>query len=349
MVEGAALDVLAAEPNVAVLARRRRGVLARIPVQRQRREREELRGAPVHAELAVHHLSAVFQQLARVRVRDKVRGEQSHVLQPRFSSHVVELRKERLGGANGIAHADAVVLLRLCPRSLVVQVVQVGLFSPIPAIRAVELGVQVIEVLRGQLGHRVPDRAYHLQRHPRAEHPRVESRVRVEALDGLEPTRTGGRRDVSVTARRCLVAARLRHRAGPARPVLDDHALLLQCLVRVELQPQLLLQPQPLPHVQRAVPLAHVRRHRPILGGFHVRPGRVELSLVLGGAPFDPSVNLRPRRDAVGHEPVGVNLRHFPLPLDPLRQQRKRDGRVVLFVVPEAPVAHQVDHHVLAL
>ena len=122
VVEGASLDILPAEPNVAVLARRRRRVLARVPVQHQRGEREQLRGAPVHAELAFHHLPAVLQQLARVRVRDEVRGEESHVLQPGFSSHVVQLRQERLGGADGIAHADAVVLLRLCPRRLVVQV-----------------------------------------------------------------------------------------------------------------------------------------------------------------------------------------------------------------------------------
>ena len=75
--------------------------------------------------------------------------------------------------------------------------------------------------------------------------------------------------------------------------------------------------------------------------------------LLVGGAQRrgdvgDECLGFLGRDHALLDEPCGVDGADGRLPLDPLDHQRLRVRRVVLLVVAEAPVSHEVDHEVVA-
>ena len=66
-----------------------------------------------------------------------------------------------------------------------------------------------------------------------------------------------------------------------------------------------------------------------------------------GGHLGDERLGRLGREHAVLHESGSVDGPDGRLALDPLDHQRLRVGRVVLLVVSESPVSHQVDHEVV--
>ena len=103
--------------------------------------------------------------------------------------------------------------------------------------------------------------------------------------------------------------------------------------------------------VGRIVPFAFPER-RPVRGegfpeiGQH-RSGHGNAGIEIPAVSGDHFLRVVRRQHPLGHQPVGVELARTGMLGDLLVHQRLGHQRLVLFVVAQAPVAHQVDHHVL--